>query len=277
VNRSARPKTNDVAAGVFAGTTLSQGWLATVSGVDAASKQKLFHTLTRVARPHEETYDIRVAAERLLVARKMPSIETVANTIFPAAMAANCGTHAELVERYRLAYPTLRRFPGNAAGTYFGRMVAHPGGSAGGPFDQLGKIINRLTQQLALTGPMSTPYQMTIEAEESLGGDGDDGVDCAPAAAVYAPSDNLIRGFPCMSFVHFQTDGHLLHAYAHYRYEYLIEKGYGNYLGLARLQGYVATQVGLDVGALTISAGRAQVDASSAQVQLLPHASPLFE
>jgi hypothetical protein len=44
------------------------------------------------------------------------------------------------------------------------------------------------------------------------------------------------------------------------RYEYLIERGYGNYLGLSQLQCYVAEQVGLSVGQLTVVAVRAQVD-----------------
>ena len=302
VSRSARPKTNDVATGVFSAPTLSQAWLTTVAGVDAASQQKLFHTVTRIARPGLETDYIRAAADRLLAAKKMPPIETVANTIFPAAMAARCSTHEALVERYRASYPTLRRFDGNKAGTYFGRMVAFPSASEGEPFDQLGKIIDRLRQQLTQNGPMSTPYQLTIEAADDAGncveGAATDGVasdaveadveaglgagvgaggDGVPAAPVYALSDNQVRGFPCMSFVHFQTDGHTLHAYAHYRYEYLIEKGYGNYLGLARLPAYIAAQVSLDVGVLTISAGRAQVDASSAQVKNLPHEAPLFD
>lgn len=256
-----------------------------MAGVDAASQQKLFHTLTRVTRPGEETDYIRQAADRLLLSRRMPSIETVANTIFPAAMVSHCRSHDELVDRYRASYPTLRRFPGNGAGTYFGRMVAYPGGVEGEAFDQLGKIIDRLRQQLTQSATMSTPYQVNLETAGSAdvanadGGNGEFGPDDAgvPAAPVYALTDNLIRGFPCMSFVHFQTDGHNLHAYAHYRYEYLIEKGYGNYLGLARLQRYIADQVALNAGVLTISTGRAQVDATSTQVRTLPHERPLFE
>lgn len=286
MTRAPRPRRNDVAAGAFAGGTLSEAWLATVAGVDAASGQKLFHTLTRVGRPGEETEDIRQGVDRLLLSKKLSSVETVANTIFPAAMASRCASQGELAERYRALYPSLRRFPGNGAGTYFGRMVAFPSVLRDEPFDQLGKIIDRLRQQLTHPGPMSTPYQLNIEAADpaidpSTGpgddtdGSGDDGG--LPAAPVYTISDNSTRGFPCMSFVHFQTDGHNLHAYAHYRYEYLIEKGYGNYLGLARLQRYMADQVALRAGVLTISTGRAHVDATSTQVRTLPHERSLFE
>ena len=47
-------------------------------------------------------------------------------------------------------------------------------------------------------------------------------------------------GFPCLSFCSFQLDGDTLHMIAQYRYQYLIERGYGNYLGLGQLLGYVS-------------------------------------
>ena len=45
-----------------------------------------------------------------------------------------------------------------------------------------------------------------------------------------------------------------------YRNQYLIERGYGNYLGLAQLQCYVARSVGLDPGELMILASHAILD-----------------
>jgi hypothetical protein len=42
-----------------------------------------------------------------------------------------------------------------------------------------------------------------------------------------------------------------------------VEKGYGNYLGLARLLEYVAESVDLTPGQLTVTAGRIQTDASN--------------
>ncbi len=67
-------------------------------------------------------------------------------------------------------------------------------------------------------------------------------------------------GFPCLSFLSFQVDQDQLHAVAHYRYQFLMQRGYGNYLGLARLMGYVAGQVGLDPGRLMVVVGRAYGD-----------------
>ncbi len=44
-----------------------------------------------------------------------------------------------------------------------------------------------------------------------------------------------------------------------YRYQDLIVKGYGNYLGLAQLQRYVADTTGFVPGELTVIAGHAQL------------------
>jgi hypothetical protein len=267
-----------VAAGVFAGGDLSTAWRETVLGVDRAPDQKLFHTVTRIDNSLREDSDVRRRVDELLRHLGHPSVETVANTIFPVQLASATDGPEELAERYRRMYPTIRRFPGNHHGTYFGRMVSYPDPKNG--VDQLAKIITAMGKQLDARTTMSTGYEMALEVAS-------DGADLDPEAVesdeesrdeaytesepggtgtIYAPSDKRIRGFPCMSFVSFQVGAGTVHAFAHYRYEYLIEKGYGNYLGIARLQAYVAGQVGLDVGALTITAGRAHVDARSKRV-----------
>ena len=57
-----------------------------------------------------------------------------------------------------------------------------------------------------------------------------------------------------------QLEHDRLHLLAHYRHEYLIERGYGNYLGLARLASFVASQAGLQPGRLTIVTGHVDVE-----------------
>ena len=71
----------------------------------------------------------------------LPPIETVANTIFPVGIAGSSRDHVDLVGRYVTMMPTLKRFKGNERGTYFGRLVHHPGKE--GPFDQIGAVIER--------------------------------------------------------------------------------------------------------------------------------------
>ncbi len=232
------------------GPDVSSAWRLTAEHVGRSPERKAFHTVTVVDDPTLEDASIRANVDQLMVNHKFQTVETVANTIFPMALAGSSADPAHLVERYRSMYPRLRRLDrDNANGTYFGRLVEFPNG--GSPVDQLGKIILRLKTQSAQKGPMGAAYEASYLAAE----------DGAEPLGVYHPaSDNKYRGFPCMSAMSFQRDRTHLHLLAHYRYEYLASKGYGNYLGVARLLSYVAKQSELEVGQLTIIAGRSHLD-----------------
>lgn len=237
------------AEGHVHGADLSAAWRETVDMVGGAPEQKMFHTVTRIASPLVEDLNIRAQVDSLLAARNLSSVETVANTIFPAQLAATSASSEVLHDRYLRMYDRLKKFDGNHQGTYFGRILSYPHGSSN--VDQLSRVIARLRQQVLSARPLSACYEVAVEAP----GDAD------PHVGIFSPpSDRSVRGFPCLSFCSLQLDGSSLHLLAHYRYEYLIEKGYGNFLGLARLQGYVAEQVGIAAGRLTIVTGRIQVD-----------------
>jgi hypothetical protein len=276
--------------GLVVGDNLSRAWLETTKMV-RQDGGKAFHTVTRIADPLLEDADIRAGHDALLHSKRKPSAETVANTIFPAAMAAAAGSPEELVQRYLDSYPQMRRFKPNAKGTYFGRIVAHP--TSAGEQDQLVRLIDTLRDEAAARTPMSARYEVGVAdvppgIEELEVADRDDAADRhvdADAGAddlggadipVFAPRrDTSRRGFPCLSLLSFQLDGHTVHLFAHYRYEYLVEKGYGNYLGLARLLEYIATEAGLKAGQMTIAAGRVQADASERALAI--HLGPLWE
>ena len=105
--------------------------------------------------------------DELLAAEDLQPAETVANTIFPAAIAATSRDHLELTRRYLAMLPTLRRLsPGNARGTYFGRLVAFPGPD--GPVNQLDAVITRLRRETAKkgsgTGPLTACYEAGFTA-----------------------------------------------------------------------------------------------------------------
>lgn len=249
------------------GDTVSEAWLNAVQVVDASPERRLFHLVTRISDPVTEEPRIRAAADTLLRNLDLAPVDTVANTIFPAQLAAISGGPDELAQRYRRMYPTLRRLhKSNRKGTYFGRIVAHP--AADGEHDQLADLIERLNTELRTRGPKSARYEMNI------GGPGDlaqTGEECAAqelpdgsTVHIYAPAkDTSPMGFPCLSFCSFQLDSDTLHMVAQYRYQYLIERGYGNYLGLGQLLGYVCATVGLRPGQLTIIAGVAAVDSAA--------------
>ncbi|MFN8190981.1 MAG: hypothetical protein U0R78_11185 [Nocardioidaceae bacterium] len=258
-----------VAPGLVVADDLSQAWLETTKDVQEQGG-KAFHTLTRIENPLAEDTAIREGYDALLRDLKMQTAETVAHTIFPSGPAAESDSPEALVARYVDAYPTLRRFGPNKKGTYFGRIVAYP--SPTGELDQLTPLIRKLAQELETPGPMSARYEVGIEAARDRHSDdaADDGEHegrlggTEVAVPIFAPhKDTGRRAFPCLSLLSFQLDAGRVHLLAQYRYEYLVEKGYGNYLGLARLLEYVAGAVDLTPGLLTVTAGRIQTDASN--------------
>jgi hypothetical protein len=246
------------------GTTMSEAWLKSVQVVDAAPQRRLFHMVTRISDPVAEEPRIRAAADALLRDLDLAPVDTVANTIFPAQLAATSAGPGELAQRYRKMYPVLRRLhKGNRKGTYFGRIVAHP--PTGDERDQLADLIERLNTELRTPGPKSARYEMNISGPGELArpAEAAELTDGGPLHVYAAGKDTSPMGFPCLSFCSFQLDGGRLHMIAQYRYQYLIERGYGNYLGLGRLLGYVCATVGLHPGQLTVIAGVAAVDSAA--------------
>jgi hypothetical protein len=250
------------ATGVVAATNLSEGWLRTLRSVSDAPERRLFHTVTRITDPCREEPPIRDAANRLLRKLGHASVETVANTIFPARLAASSRDHEVLVSRYLAIYPKIKHaHKDNARGTYFGRIVAHPNGKD--DLDQLSVLIGRLRFETTQRGPKSARYEVGVAGPAS------EEIDFADSFDTYAAGrDNSIMGFPCLSFCSLQLDRGSLHLIAHYRSQWLVQRGYGNYLGLARLQAYIAEQAGIVPGHLTIVAGCARAEAAKYQINL---------
>ncbi len=105
---------------------VSTGWLAIARRLDNEPKRKAIHTMTRIANPVSDHPLVRSAMDEVLAAGNKQSVETVANTIFPEAIARTSVDHDTLVDRYVRMYPTLKkRFHKNGQGTYFGRLIQY--------------------------------------------------------------------------------------------------------------------------------------------------------
>lgn len=231
-------------------SNISTAWLAAVRRLDGQPKRKAIHTVTRIVDPVGETPVVRAAVDELLAVHDLQGVDTVANTIFPEAIARSCRDHAHLVERYLRMYPVLReRFGKNKRGTYFGRLIHYP--AADKPFDQIGAVINRILIERHGGNPKQARYEATAAFPEDTA-----------SAPIYLPgSDNSPMAFPCLSHCSFQTDTEgQVHLLATYRSQYLVQRGYGNYLGLGRLLAHVAGQSGLQAGHLTVVAGLAHLE-----------------
>jgi hypothetical protein len=267
---------------------VSEAWLDMLRALQAADGHKAFHTVVRITDAASEEPEVREAADRLLADLDLYSIDTVANTIFPAQIAATSADHDEFVARYRRMYPALKaRLRDNGHGTYFGRLVAYPAGET--PLDQIAVLVNRLARERASGQPKSARYEVAVAhpsdlvddadllPEITMGteSDSDTAGDNDPlpsfAAPIYIPGmDNSPMGFPCLSHVSFQLGrDDQLHGLAQYRSQYLVQRGYGNYLGLGRLLTYIAGQAGIAPGVLTVVAGYAQVETAQLRVRRL--------
>lgn len=250
----------------------SQAWVAACSALDirANPRRDGFHTVVRIDDAAADDPAFRAELERVRLAQGYEPIETVANTIFPAKLAAACRSSEQLATRYRAMYPQLRRLAaGNRHGTYFGRIVAYTGPE--GPVDQLTALIGRLRQQAAGRGPMTAAYEMDIAHPQDP-----EPMEETWAVPVHAAGkDNVVRGFPCLSHCSFQLDREgVVHLVALYRSHYMLDRAYGNYLGLGRLTAYIADQAGLRPGSLTVVAGHAQIDGPISRIRPLLNGTP---
>jgi hypothetical protein len=252
--------------------TVSGAWLGAVRTALDSPSHRLFHLVTRIEQPIAEDDAVRQAADGLLADLKLPPIETVANTIFPSGLAATSKNWEHLSQRYRKAYPTLKRWRANRPGTYFGRLVAYP--AAGQEIDQVGELIRKLRVELGTAGPKAARYELSLvapgealpapsHAPTGVASDSDDndaGALSQPLPVQCPGEDVAAMAFPCLSYCSFQLDGSLLHAVAHYRSQYLVQRTYGNYLGLGRLLRYVSEQAELDMGELMVVGAYVQID-----------------
>ena len=179
----------------------------------------------------EETSQIRDALDELLEQDgKGLSCNTVANTIFPSMWNPNA-ERQELYDRYRRILPNLRKDRRNRYGLYFQRLISYGAGSDGnGGVNQLEHIIQtwhkgnhrRTALQAGLFDPLKDH------------------------------TDQPVRGFPCLqqvSFARCSDEGLSITGY--YATQYVVERAYGNYLGLCRLGRFMAHEMGLRLQQMT--------------------------
>jgi len=219
--------------------SLSEAWAAALGAVLDYDDQHVNHLLIRATQPLPEVEKIRAAADKLLADLKLQAIDTVRNTIFPYETALDVPDPEELTQEYLEMYPALKKL-GSPRGTYFGRVVAYPraDGSTG---NQLLTTIEKLTAASA-GRRWSSIYEINIYNEQK--------------------DTQQMLSFPCMSHLAFHLDGDRVDCLATYRSHDFVERAYGNYLGLAQLQEYVAGRAGLIPGELAVVVGRGFIDVS---------------
>lgn len=163
---------------------------------------------------------IRSALDTVLSASGKQSVDTVANTIFPASLWNPGADRNVLFERYkRLLHRIRKASRKNTRGTYFERMIT------GGPRQQENQLEFAINAYLSRNGVRRSILQIGVF---------DPSRDHSAAAQL---------GFPCLQHVTFAPTKEGLSVNAFYATQYMVERAYGNYVGLCRLGKFVAHEI----------------------------------
>jgi hypothetical protein len=259
-------------------TDVSEAWLASLETALAVPGGRVVHLVTTVTQPGTEHVGVRAVLDRALEGAGMQSVDTVTETIFPSSLypdpgfAWACDLEADrlgllndaashLYECYEEILPLLRTVHANRSGTYFSRMITWPGRVAGGTNQLQLRIDGLRSQQRAgrqrnntldidvAADALATPIS---ESNVDFGGAGELGE--LAGVQVYAADDRRTRGFPCLTHIDLTLYDGTLHATAVYRHQYLVEKAYGNLMGLSAMLRFLCQQSGYAMGELCVHA-----------------------
>ncbi len=203
-------------------------------------------------KPLEQSV-IRESLDIALEAKGRPSCQTVANTIFPNGLWNREAERRCLFERYLSVYPRLRRSDTrNKYGLYFQRLIAFGCNDQGrGGLNQLEHILTTWNKgnhrRTALQASLFDPNKDHTHQRQ--------------------------RGFPCLQQVAFAPIGQGgLEITGFYATQHMIEKAYGNYLGLSWLGQFMAQEMGLTLDQITCIASPAKREWSKSEATTLAQA-----
>lgn len=165
-------------------------------------------------------------------AREPLTCQGVANTIFPGSMWSPGGDRQLLYKRYLAMVPRLKR-RGSPRGLYFERLISYGRGPENG--NQLEHIIKAYNAGLRRT----SAFQATI---------------CDPQRDA---TRQRRLGFPCLQQVALYPHANSLSLTGFYGTQYVLERAYGNFLGLCWLGRFLAHEMGLTLNRMTCIASYA--------------------
>lgn len=219
----------------------ASAWREAVRAVDAQPGHEAYNVIIDVADPtaNATRQDARVAVVDDFLAASAKSVETVANTIFPAGLYYRHGAPA-FFDVFRDRVLTKVRRNERWSGYYFERMMQLPV-PGGEPRNQLWNIVERMRNEQVRA---LNKFELSLfDAVRDV--------------------DNSPYGGQCLSFLSFKVvpgTPRTLTLTAQYRNHFYIEKLLGNLIGVGRLMAFVARETGLQVGALTVVSTHAEID-----------------
>jgi hypothetical protein len=246
-------------------TNLSVAWARAFSVVSAKYGRELSPFMVSITGFHSGTVfeekDLRHALDTSLEESGHQSIETVANTIFPESLWRRSGCdRTKLFDQYIENLPDYVAMAPekNRCGLHFARLIA---------FDLDPTTGDRLPHMPVKLAPKKgNQLEFIIRKwQDGLRRRG------MFQACVFDPvRDNTgaaQQPFPCLQHISLVPDESIgtLRLNAFYATQQLFVKAYGNWLGLARLESFLAHEMGLRFERLTCFAGIEKMDNGHAQ------------
>jgi hypothetical protein len=248
-------------ADLIRGESYSQAWLGAME-LMAERDGKGVNLAVAFPASGAVNVDVEAEIEAFLSEKDVKhGIETVANTIFPAALYhphLGKDAAARLYENFEMSMRIHTRIGGEKE-TYFNRLVRYPvaDGTAGdldkrlredGTFNQLQFFVERLAKQ-AKQGHSSSSYELGVS--HPIDGE----------LRVQAPfTDKRMLSFPCLSHISLTLAEDAVHMCATYRNQTFVTRAYGNYVGLARLLQFIANECGIEAGEVMVTASHADAE-----------------
>lgn len=214
-------------------------WLDAATAVDNMAGHSGHNIVIEIENPAAGASAAHPIVEKVdaFLSARHKSVETIANTIFPAGLYRRYG-YPDFIARFReRVLPKVRRTD-RWSGYYFDRMTEIPQPS-GDSFNQLADIIRRMGDNTSLNKFEIAIFDPLRDVDESP------------------------YGGQCLSHLSFKllpgaTKRVALTAI--YRNHFYIEKLLGNLIGLGRLMSCIANESGHSVGPLVIHSTHAVID-----------------
>ncbi|WP_437334268.1 hypothetical protein [Sorangium sp. So ce394] len=219
------------------GMTLAHSWLMACEHLLAKPGWVDTTVVLHIKEPTRVRQQDKAVADTLdgfLIAHEQYNSHTVAETIFPGYEYVRRGLDGVYKDYPDEIFPRIKGHPQfRHWGTYAHRLLRRTDGD-GREYNPLAELIKKMRQK----NPVRASYEIGLGFGFELATYDDD-------------EDRGSRlGGPCLSHLSFKLIDKKVHLTAMYRSHYYIQRAYGNLLGLARLQAFVADQVGVTAGPL---------------------------
>jgi hypothetical protein len=225
--------------------TLAEAWLDAAEHLLARPDWVDTTVVLHIDDPKRIRRADRSVAETLdafLISHDQHSHHTVAETIFPGYEYVRRGVDGVFKTYPDQIFPRIKSHPDSRRwGTYAQRILRRVD-AEGKRYSPLEDMIGKMRQKK----PVKASYELGLAFD----------------IATYDDDEHRSSrmGGPCLSHLSFKLIDEKVHLTAVYRSHYYIHRAYGNLLGLARLQSFVADQVGVTTGPLVCHSTMAMLE-----------------